>query len=240
VTIFMPASVQSRGATATCFSTGGYGRVCSAGEWAGRMAPLDEEAMRSAAACLVGEHDFTSFRAAECQAKSPVRCMHSVEVRRQGDIVLFDFHANAFLHHMIRNLVGSLVFVGKGRKPAEWMAELLAGAKPDARGANLRSRRALPCAVSNTLRVGRCRAGGVSSLLPNCCFPDFRASHPYQDLRPDPRRRRSRCGQCRRRRDRFRFLPAQSPLRKFREGGRTCPPDSAFCHNGRVVRERRA
>ena len=88
--------------------------------------PLDEEAMRSAAACLVGEHDFTSFRAAECQAKSPVRCMHSVEVRRQGDIVLFDFHANAFLHHMIRNLVGSLVFVGKGRKPAEWMAELLA------------------------------------------------------------------------------------------------------------------
>ena len=51
--------------------------------------------------------------------------MHSVEVRRRGDIVLFDFHANAFLHHMIRNLVGSLVFVGKGRKPAEWMAELL-------------------------------------------------------------------------------------------------------------------
>lgn len=87
---------------------------------------LDEEAMRSAAACLVGEHDFTSFRAAECQAKSPVRFMHSVEVRRRGDIVLFDFHANAFLHHMIRNLVGSLVFVGKGRKPAEWMAELLA------------------------------------------------------------------------------------------------------------------
>lgn len=88
--------------------------------------PLDEEAMAVAAGCLVGKHDFTSFRAAECQAKSPVRVMHSVAVRRQGDIVLFDFHANAFLHHMIRNLVGSLVFIGKGRRPVEWMGELLA------------------------------------------------------------------------------------------------------------------
>ncbi|HOB45547.1 MAG TPA: tRNA pseudouridine(38-40) synthase TruA [Zoogloea sp.] len=88
--------------------------------------PLDEEAMAAAAGCLVGKHDFTSFRAAECQAKSPVRVMHSVVVRRQGDIVLFDFHANAFLHHMIRNLVGSLVFIGKGRRPVEWMGELLA------------------------------------------------------------------------------------------------------------------
>ena len=82
--------------------------------------------MAEAAACLVGEHDFTSFRAAECQARSPVRLMHSVSVQRRGDVVLFDFHANAFLHHMIRNLVGSLVFVGKGRRPVGWMAELLA------------------------------------------------------------------------------------------------------------------
>ena len=88
--------------------------------------PLDVDAMTEAALCLVGEHDFTSFRAAECQAKSPVRQVHSVSVARQGDYVLFDFHANAFLHHMIRNLVGSLVFVGKGRRPVEWMAELLA------------------------------------------------------------------------------------------------------------------
>jgi len=87
---------------------------------------LDEQAMAAAAECLVGEHDFTSFRAAECQARSPVRRMHSVAVRRQGDVLLFDFHANAFLHHMIRNLVGSLIFVGKGRRPVEWMAELLA------------------------------------------------------------------------------------------------------------------
>lgn len=87
---------------------------------------LDVQAMREAGKCLVGEHDFTSFRAAECQAKSPVRLMHSVEVTRQGDMVVFDFHANAFLHHMIRNLVGSLVYVGLGRKPVGWMAELLA------------------------------------------------------------------------------------------------------------------
>ncbi len=87
--------------------------------------PLDHELMAQAAACLPGEHDFTSFRAAACQAKSPVRFMHSVTVQRQGDVVLFDFHANAFLHHMIRNLVGSLVYVGIGRRPVEWMAEVL-------------------------------------------------------------------------------------------------------------------
>ncbi|MDY0034402.1 MAG: tRNA pseudouridine(38-40) synthase TruA [Zoogloea oleivorans] len=87
---------------------------------------LDHEAMARAAECLLGEHDFTSFRAAACQAKSPVRFMHALRVHRQGDVVLFDFHANAFLHHMIRNLVGALVYVGIGRRPVEWMAEVLA------------------------------------------------------------------------------------------------------------------
>ena len=86
---------------------------------------LDEEAMLAAAACLPGEHDFTSFRAAQCQARSPIRLMHEVRVVRAGDFVIFDFHANAFLHHMIRNLVGSLIFVGKGRHPPEWMKEVL-------------------------------------------------------------------------------------------------------------------
>lgn len=87
---------------------------------------LDVVAMDEAARCLIGEHDFTSFRAAECQARSPIRSMHAVEVARQGDVVVFDFHANAFLHHMIRNLVGSLVYVGLGRRPVGWMAEVLA------------------------------------------------------------------------------------------------------------------
>lgn len=86
---------------------------------------LDEALMAQAAESLLGEHDFTSFRAAQCQARSPVRTMHSIQVRRHGDVVVFDFHANAFLHHMIRNLVGALVYVGKGRQPPDWMAELL-------------------------------------------------------------------------------------------------------------------
>jgi tRNA pseudouridine38-40 synthase len=88
--------------------------------------PLDIEKMREAASRLVGEHDFSSFRSAECQAKSPVRVMHAAAVRTSGAYVLFDFTANAFLHHMIRNLVGCLVYVGKGKHPPAWMSELIA------------------------------------------------------------------------------------------------------------------
>ncbi len=88
--------------------------------------PLDLEAMRAAAACLVGEHDFSAFRAAECQAKSPVKTLYTARIERLGDYVVFDFRANAFLHHMVRNMVGALVYVGKGRYPPEWLGELLA------------------------------------------------------------------------------------------------------------------
>lgn len=88
--------------------------------------PLDLEAMRAATACLIGEHDFSSFRAAECQAKSPVKTMYGFEIVRDGDLIRFDCSANAFLHHMVRNLVGALVYVGMGRQPVGWMAELLA------------------------------------------------------------------------------------------------------------------
>lgn len=87
--------------------------------------PLDEAAMAAGAAYLIGTHDFSSFRAAECQAKSPIKTMTRAEVRCEGDLVSFDFQASAFLHHMVRNLVGSLVFVGKGLRPPEWMGELL-------------------------------------------------------------------------------------------------------------------
>jgi tRNA pseudouridine38-40 synthase len=87
--------------------------------------PLDVEAMREAAACLPGTHDFSSFRAAECQAKSPVRTLHSLEISCSGELVIFDCHANAFLHHMVRNLVGALVYVGMRRQAAEWMGQLL-------------------------------------------------------------------------------------------------------------------
>lgn len=78
-------------------------------------APLDLAAMQDAAAVLVGEHDFSSFRAAECQAKSPVKILHEAKIHTHGNIVEFSFRANAFLHHMIRNIVGGLVYVGAGR-----------------------------------------------------------------------------------------------------------------------------
>ncbi|HYC36317.1 MAG TPA: tRNA pseudouridine(38-40) synthase TruA [Usitatibacter sp.] len=87
--------------------------------------PLDAEAMAQAAALLEGEHDFSAFRDAQCQAKSPVRTLSEARVARRGNLVIFSFRANAFLHHMIRNVVGSLVYVGAGRHPVAWIAELL-------------------------------------------------------------------------------------------------------------------
>lgn len=88
-------------------------------------APLDVGAMREAAALLVGEHDFSSFRSAECQAKSPVRTLHALQVERRGERIDFVLKANAFLHHMVRNIVGLLVYVGKGKHPPRWAAEVL-------------------------------------------------------------------------------------------------------------------
>ena len=82
--------------------------------------------MSEAAKALAGEHDFTSFRDAQCQAKSPVRDLAEVRVERRGDLIVFTFRANAFLHHMIRNIVGSLVYVGAGRQPPGWIGELMA------------------------------------------------------------------------------------------------------------------
>ena len=87
--------------------------------------PLDVAPMAEAAECLLGWHDFSAFRAAGCQSKTPVRLMREARVARQGEYLLFDFRANGFLHHMIRNLVGALVYVGKGHYPVEWMRELL-------------------------------------------------------------------------------------------------------------------
>ena len=88
--------------------------------------PLDLERMRKAVDCLIGEHDFSSFRSAECQAKTPVRIMQSARIRASGAYFLFDFTANAFLHHMVRNIVGCLVYVGKGKHPPQWISELIA------------------------------------------------------------------------------------------------------------------
>lgn len=88
--------------------------------------PLGLEHMQQAAEYLIGEHDFSAFRAAECQAKSPIKHLYQAEVTQHGNIYLFKFSASAFLHHMVRNLVGSLVYVGKGEHPPGWMQTLLA------------------------------------------------------------------------------------------------------------------
>jgi tRNA pseudouridine38-40 synthase len=89
--------------------------------------PLDLEAMRSGAHFLIGEHDFSAFRSAECQARSPVRTVKRLAIEHDGDYLIFELAANAFLHHMVRNIIGTLVMVGKGRHPPEWVGDVLAG-----------------------------------------------------------------------------------------------------------------
>jgi tRNA pseudouridine38-40 synthase len=94
--------------------------------------PLDRDAMQAAAQQLIGEHDFTSFRASGCQARSPVKTMTRIDVERRGAYWRFEFEANAFLHHMIRNIMGCLLVIGQGQRPASWMSEVLAARDRDA------------------------------------------------------------------------------------------------------------
>ncbi|MBR9908111.1 MAG: tRNA pseudouridine(38-40) synthase TruA [Gammaproteobacteria bacterium] len=88
--------------------------------------PLDAARMHEAAQALLGEHDFSAFRAAQCQSHSPNRCITHIRVTRSGDFVVVDIAANAFLHHMVRNIVGSLLEIGKGQQPVTWVGDLLA------------------------------------------------------------------------------------------------------------------
>jgi tRNA pseudouridine38-40 synthase len=87
---------------------------------------LDGDAMRDAAARLLGEHDFSAFRSSECQARSPVKTLHAITIERREAYWRFDFDASAFLHHMVRNLMGCLLAVGTGRRDPAWLAEVLA------------------------------------------------------------------------------------------------------------------
>jgi len=103
--------------------------------------PLNVNAMHEAAQCLLGEHDFSAFRASGCQAKSPIRVVHAVSVINEGDRIRVSITANAFLYHMVRNIVGSLLLVGKGKQPVEWMHQVqvsknrrLSGATAPAQG----------------------------------------------------------------------------------------------------------
>lgn len=89
--------------------------------------PLDAEAMHVAAQALLGENDFSAFRTAQCQARTPMRNVHWIRVQRRGAVVTVDIGANAFLHHMVRNIVGSLLRIGRGAEAPEWLAGVLAG-----------------------------------------------------------------------------------------------------------------
>jgi len=104
--------------------------------------PLDAPAMDRAAQALLGERDFSAFRAASCQSASPMRNVVAISVRRRGDLVVLDIVANAFLHHMVRNIAGALLAVGDGRKPAQWVGQLLAG-RDRTRGADTAPARGL-------------------------------------------------------------------------------------------------
>ena len=94
--------------------------------------PLDGAAMQQAITHLIGEHDFTSFRAAQCQAKSPVKTISRIDLSQHAAYWRFEFEANAFLHHMIRNIMGCLVAIGQGRQSPGWMADVLAARRRDA------------------------------------------------------------------------------------------------------------
>jgi tRNA pseudouridine38-40 synthase len=87
--------------------------------------PLALQPMREAAQWLLGRHDFSAFRAAECQARSPVKTLDRIDIAREDDMIRFEFHADAFLHHMVRNVIGALVYIGNGRKLPNWIVTLL-------------------------------------------------------------------------------------------------------------------
>jgi len=87
--------------------------------------PLNVSAMQAAINYLQGEHDFSAFRASECQAKSPVKNLQIASIQAHGDFMIFNFTANAFLQHQVRNMVGALVYVGNGKYPPEFIKNLL-------------------------------------------------------------------------------------------------------------------
>lgn len=98
--------------------------------------PLDEQRMDEAAQALVGEHDFSAFRGSGCQSRSPVRAVSDISVRRKDELVILDIRANAFLLHMVRNIAGSLMEIGVGDRPIQWLRTLLEERKRTLAGMN--------------------------------------------------------------------------------------------------------
>jgi len=139
--------------------------------------PLDVASMQDAATRLVGRHDFTSFRSAECQAASPVRDLVGLSVVRRGRLIQVRATANAFLHHMIRNIVGALVYVGLGRRPPHWISEVL-----EARDRS----RAAPTFSPAGLYLARVEYDPAFQLpSPSAPAPAWLDAYSDQDLRTD-------------------------------------------------------
>ncbi|HUJ53211.1 MAG TPA: tRNA pseudouridine(38-40) synthase TruA [Steroidobacteraceae bacterium] len=138
--------------------------------WASRAAwvhqPLDHERMAQAARLLLGEHDFSAFRSSECQAKSPIRRLERIDVERHGDRVVIEATANAFLHHMMRNIAGLLIAIGKAERDAAWTREVLEG-RDRTKGAPT-----APAAGLYLLAVRYPRAFGLPEGPAGCFQPD--------------------------------------------------------------------
>jgi tRNA pseudouridine38-40 synthase len=137
--------------------------------------PLDGDAMRAAAAHLLGEHDFSSFRSSECQALSPVKVLRAIAIVRRGAYWRFDFDGSAFLHHMVRNILGCLVAVGQGLHDASWMAEVLAAKNRNA---------AAPTFAPDGLYFAGPYYDAAHDIPERTPAFDW-LPHTHQDLRPD-------------------------------------------------------
>jgi len=143
-------------------------RVC---QW---RAPLDAARMHAALQALVGEHDFSAFRAAECQAQVPVRRLERVAVTRAGELIQFEVRANAFLHHMVRNIVGSALVVGAGEEQGGWLAALLAGRERRLAGPTAPPGGLYLAAVEYPAAAGvpAAAAGGLSAMIGPSPWPE--------------------------------------------------------------------
>jgi tRNA pseudouridine38-40 synthase len=137
--------------------------------------PLDGDAMRAAAAHLIGEHDFSSFRSSQCQSPTPVKTLQRIAIARCGSYWRFDFDGNAFLHHMVRNVMGCLVAIGQGLQPPDWMAEVLRARSRDA---------AAPTFAPDGLYFLGPYYDATHGLPEHTPAADW-LPHPHQDLRPD-------------------------------------------------------
>lgn len=128
--------------------------------------PLDLEQMQEAAQCLLGQHDFSSFRSSECQAHSPIRTIYHLDIQKQGNLFIFSVKGDGFLHHMVRNIVGSLVYVGKGKYKPEYLTELLA---------HRQRKFAAPTFMADGLYLAHIeypKNSGINDLIPECTVAD--------------------------------------------------------------------